>query len=317
MWSDLVARLKDRRRLAAAAAVAVLAGLVGPFGTYTADGLAARMLFWPAVVATAVPVALVCRVAIDRALAGRGFWARALAVSLAFGLLYTPVLYGLVHLRVGAGRDAGMNPAEMAAAVFLVTLLVNAIARILRSGRDRLPSTALARAAEAVPAVAGTAAAPQTGLAGFAADPPPGLPAPAGLPAALPGPAAAAVTPLPLPAPDPPLPRLAARLPDDLRGDILHVTARDHYVVVRTDRGTAEILLRFGDALAELDAADGLRVHRSHWVARRAVGGVERHGDRVVLRLSDGSGVPVSRRSRGALAALGPGPAGEGPGQAA
>jgi DNA-binding LytR/AlgR family response regulator len=48
-------------------------------------------------------------------------------------------------------------------------------------------------------------------------------------------------------------------------------------------------------AVAELDPASGQQVHRSYWVARRAVASVERDGHRTALILSNGDKVPVSR----------------------
>jgi len=91
-------------------------------------------------------------------------------------------------------------------------------------------------------------------------------------------------------------PRLLERIETDLRGSILRISARDHYLDVFTDKGRAELLLRFSDALAEIDGLDGAQVHRSHWVAWAAVVGSERDGARLFLRLADGDRVPVSRR---------------------
>ena len=40
---------------------------------------------------------------------------------------------------------------------------------------------------------------------------------------------------------------------------------------------------------------EGLQIHRSHWVAWGAVVETRREGDRVLLRLSTGDDIPVSR----------------------
>jgi len=85
------------------------------------------------------------------------------------------------------------------------------------------------------------------------------------------------------------------RLPPERRGRLLAVSAEDHYLRVHTVRGEALILMRMADALRELQGADGVRVHRSWWVARDAVVGTERDDDRVALRLENGLSVPVSR----------------------
>ena len=99
---------------------------------------------------------------------------------------------------------------------------------------------------------------------------------------------------------------LLARLPARSRAELLHLRMQDHYVEVHTAAGSEMLLLRFRDALGEVEGVDGLQVHRSHWVARKAVAGVERRGGgRITLRLVNGSRVPVSRsfapllRSRG------------------
>ena len=89
---------------------------------------------------------------------------------------------------------------------------------------------------------------------------------------------------------------LLDRLPAGSRAELLHLRMQDHYVEVHTAAGSEMLLLRFRDALREVEAVDGLRVHRSHWVARAAVVGVERErGGRLALRLVNGTKVPVSR----------------------
>ncbi len=92
-----------------------------------------------------------------------------------------------------------------------------------------------------------------------------------------------------------PLPRLQARLPDELCGDILHISAAGHLVEVRTSAGKASIRMRLSDAISEMDSVVGFSTHRSHWVAHEAVTGHEVDGDRPVLVLLDGTRVPVSR----------------------
>lgn len=95
--------------------------------------------------------------------------------------------------------------------------------------------------------------------------------------------------------PAPATPNFLARVPRPLRGAPLCVAAEDHYLRVHTPGGSALILYRMADALADLAGADGLQVHRSFWVAAEAVAGVERSGRRVSLRLTNGLVVPVSR----------------------
>lgn len=91
------------------------------------------------------------------------------------------------------------------------------------------------------------------------------------------------------------------RLAPSLGRELLHLHMRDHYVEAHTAKGSELILLRFSDALREVDRLDGMQVHRSHWVAARAVAGASRRGGRTLLRLVNGAEVPVSRTFAPAL----------------
>ncbi len=129
-------------------------------------------------------------------------------------------------------------------------------------------------------------------------------------------PSPAQPTPEP-PPPEPPLPNppppaitmpapLAERLPQRLRaGRLLALAAEDHYLRVHTDLGDDLVLMRMADAVALLADVPGARVHRSWWVARAAVTGQRRDGDRLFLTLETGLSAPVSRAERPRLAAAG------------
>lgn len=91
-------------------------------------------------------------------------------------------------------------------------------------------------------------------------------------------------------------PSFLDRLPEKLRGADLHaIEAEDHYLRLHTDRGSALILLRLSDAMAELEGIEGARTHRSWWVARSAILGASRGRGRAVLKLKKGLEAPVSR----------------------
>lgn len=79
------------------------------------------------------------------------------------------------------------------------------------------------------------------------------------------------------------------------RAAILAARAEDHYVRLYTTEGEALLLLRFSDALDALSVSDGVRVHRSWWVARAAIQTARWRRGRGELTLSIGSTVPVSR----------------------
>jgi DNA-binding LytR/AlgR family response regulator len=107
-----------------------------------------------------------------------------------------------------------------------------------------------------------------------------------------PGPATHAPTPGAPPASVRFLERLPAKI---MGGAIWAVEAEDHYLRVRTSKGSDLILMRLADAMAELDGIEGAQVHRSWWVARAGVADVKREGARVTLVLKDGAEAPVSR----------------------
>jgi hypothetical protein len=96
--------------------------------------------------------------------------------------------------------------------------------------------------------------------------------------------------------------KFLGRLPARLAGaDLWAVEAEDHYLRLHTSLGQDLILMRLGDAIAELAGIEGARTHRSWWVAKAAVAGVERADGRATLTLVDGAEVPVSRAYAKAL----------------
>jgi uncharacterized protein YneF (UPF0154 family) len=115
-----------------------------------------------------------------------------------------------------------------------------------------------------------------------------------------PGPATRAAAPTPSGTPAPI--RFLDRLPAKLKGAALYaVEAEDHYLRLRTSKGSDLILMRMADALAELDGIEGAQVHRSWWVAKDAIAQVKRADRRVTLVLKDGAEAPVSRPNIAAL----------------
>ncbi len=90
-------------------------------------------------------------------------------------------------------------------------------------------------------------------------------------------------------------PRLLERVPAGEQGDVVRLQVWDHYVSLVTTKGTSKLLMRFGDAIKELDSLEGIQVHRSHWVAKAHVVGHHRANNRLFLHTSDGEKIPVSR----------------------
>ena len=88
---------------------------------------------------------------------------------------------------------------------------------------------------------------------------------------------------------------LIAKIRPERRGRLLALESDDHYVRVRTTAGEELLHMRFVDAVVRLGPQSGRQVHRSWWVATGAVQSQYKDGDRIILRLLDGTEVPVSR----------------------
>lgn len=92
---------------------------------------------------------------------------------------------------------------------------------------------------------------------------------------------------------------LRAKLPVGIRNAvILALSAEDHYVRIRTDRGEALILMNLAAAIAALGEGSGVRVHRSHWVSRQLAEKASMRGCRHGVRVNDDTVLPVSRAGR-------------------
>lgn len=83
--------------------------------------------------------------------------------------------------------------------------------------------------------------------------------------------------------------------------DLQLISSDEHYVHIVTAAGRRMLRGRISDIEAQLPAAWGLRVHRSHWVATAAARALRRGRDGWSLVLADGSEVPVARARREAV----------------
>lgn len=95
------------------------------------------------------------------------------------------------------------------------------------------------------------------------------------------------------------------RLPPAWRDRLVALEMEDHYVRAHGPGTSTLILQRMRDAEAQLAALDGMRVHRSWWVARWAVEQIVRDGRNTRLRLVGGLEAPVSRDRIAELRAAG------------
>jgi len=100
-------------------------------------------------------------------------------------------------------------------------------------------------------------------------------------------------------------PRLLERLPVAMRGQLISISVRDHYVDVLTDKGTSSLLMRLSDAIAETEPTKGAQIHRSHWVAWEFVHAFDKKSGRLLLTLDGAAWLPVSRPYRPLVEARG------------
>lgn len=99
--------------------------------------------------------------------------------------------------------------------------------------------------------------------------------------------------------------RMLDRLPPRLGRDLLCLQMEDHYVRLHTTEGSALVLSPLARAIEQVGDLEGLRVHRSWWVARHAVRGVAHDGRNLRLLLTSGLEAPVARAKVAELKAAG------------
>ncbi len=90
-------------------------------------------------------------------------------------------------------------------------------------------------------------------------------------------------------------PAILDRLPVEKRGDLVSLSVQDHYVEVVTARARHLVLMRLSDAMRESGEKTGFQIHRSHWVARKAIASVKKNNGKVSIVTSGGDELPVSR----------------------
>ncbi|WP_176715510.1 LytTR family DNA-binding domain-containing protein [Thioclava sp. SK-1] len=250
--------------------MSLLGVIGGPFGTSDLLTIGQRLIYWPIIILVAFLVGSLLRAVLRDVLGIKRYIIEAPLLSILAALILAPPYDLFFHWL--AENDEGLQPD-----LFEITLYIFLVAMInstLRHGLslDRPTSSA----AEATPVAAQRAAAtpvqaasePRQETRNDSEDVPPVTPAE---------------------------PRLVERLDPDMRGTILRMQVRDHYVDVVTQSGTSSVLMRFADALVEVEGLPGLRVHRSHWVAEEAVVEGQNMGAKGVIVTTDGAQVPVSR----------------------
>lgn len=88
-------------------------------------------------------------------------------------------------------------------------------------------------------------------------------------------------------------------------GDVIALQMEDHYVRIHRQSGSELVLMPLGRAIDAVSAVEGLRTHRSWWVARHAVARVDGSTRSMNLHLTNGMVAPVSRNAVANLRAAG------------
>lgn len=231
--------------------------VAGPFGTLQSISLGMRCLYWPVIIGLGVLVGAVLRVVVQDYMGLRRYTAEAPLLALFSALLLTPPFWLLTDL-LASDRAAAPQVSEMALYVFVASMAVSTLRHAFNPNSDLMRMWAEEEGAAALPDLEDEADLEE-------ADEETGSP------------------------------RLAARLPEAECGPIIRLQVRDHYVEVITPTGRRSLLMRFADAVAEMEGVEGLQVHRSHWVARAAIRAIARRRGKVLVVMCDGSEVPVSR----------------------
>ena len=90
-------------------------------------------------------------------------------------------------------------------------------------------------------------------------------------------------------------------LPEALGTNVLAISSDLHYLHVYTEVGRCMILGSLQRA-ADAMGGEGMRVHRAHWVARRAIVKIVKDGQQWYCLLSNDLKVPISRRKKSMVA---------------
>lgn len=238
---------------------ALAAAITGPFNTFTTLDFAARALFWGMVSGGSVFLSSVLRQVVDHFAPDlKPFQREAFHVT-GMTILLAPFIVMLGAL-FGRNLTNGLFSGwKIAFFVLLISMIIAALRQIY-GGRELFGPVAQKEVADPV--------MDPLGLSPEIEEPSP-----------------------------PPAPscRLMSRMPVGVVGEILHLSARDHFVDVELDQSLVSLRMRFSDAVAEMDGVEGHLTHRSHWVVRRAVRGSERAEGKLFLILSNDRRVPVSR----------------------
>lgn len=122
------------------AAVSLVVGLSGPFGSYVALDLPQRLMFWGAVIGIGVLVGALLRAIVTIAFGLRDFQRGAFVVAVLSAVMMTGPLYALADRMFDHGKAAAPSLADISLFIFAISLSVGAV-RAARDGDTALHLT--------------------------------------------------------------------------------------------------------------------------------------------------------------------------------
>ncbi|MFD2174610.1 LytTR family transcriptional regulator DNA-binding domain-containing protein [Rhodobacter lacus] len=227
-----------------------------------------RVLLWPLLVAAGIVVGTAFRVLVRDYFGIRRYRSEVPLLAALSAVALAPFYHGLAVI-VDKPLLVVPGMVEIAINIFVVSMVFSTLRHLLGDHFVPVLPEPWQRAGMSASDVDGSALALGTGARG----------------AALPGQDAAVA----------PEVRLLTRLAPEVRGRLIRLEVKDHYVRVVTSAGSESLLMRLADAIVETEGVAGLQVHRSHWVARQAISGLQRERGKCTLVLQDGSRIPVAR----------------------
>lgn len=82
---------------------------------------------------------------------------------------------------------------------------------------------------------------------------------------------------------------------------LLYISANAHYVDVTTHKETLQFRARLVDVISQMTPADGIQIHRSHWISKNAIKAIKKHDGKMSIEIFDGQEFVVSRSRRVAV----------------
>ncbi len=89
---------------------------------------------------------------------------------------------------------------------------------------------------------------------------------------------------------------LELSIPVQLRGELISLRAQDQLVKITTNGGEHLLRESLTKAIERIQNIDGIKVHRSHWVAKHAIRRLVKRNGRNLVILSNGEQIPVSEK---------------------